>query len=102
MKHQLLPHAALSNLFLHHDGSWDTCCRSQSPALPPAASRPEEVSAPSALKFYNQFLFLLCKLERNRVEDNPTLPWPTLAVNADKKGGERGRWRREGLRSDCC
>ena len=50
-KHQSLPHAAYSHLFLHHDGSEDPSWTSQSFAPPPAVSRLEEVSAPLALMF---------------------------------------------------
>ena len=54
---------------------------------PPAVSRPEVVSAPLALMFTSQFLFLLCKPERSKVESLPP-PCLTLAATAAKRGGE--------------
>ena len=69
-------------------------------------SSPEVVSAPPAQMFPSQFPYQLnesrpgtmslqkvtiprrmTKSERNQVKDNPTLPWPALAANADKRGG---------------
>ena len=71
--HLLLPHAAFSDQYLHHDGLEDSSWTSLFSAPPPAVSRPEEVSAPSAQMFPNKFLCLLDKSERNQVE-NPALP----------------------------
>ena len=95
-KHQSLPHAAYFHLFLHHDGSEDSCWTSQFSAPPPAVSRPEVVSAPSALLFPIKFLMTLSKLRRKEVK-NPTLPCHILA-NFAKRGEEEGEKKKGGLR----
>ena len=60
-KHQSLPHAAFSHLYLHLDGSEDTYWTSQSPALPHAVFRFEVVDAPLAQMFPNQYLCPICR-----------------------------------------
>ena len=98
-KHQLLPHAAYFHLFLHHDGYEDPRRTSQFSALPPAVSRPEEVSAPLAPMFPYQALSSCCRSKpqyllhapTRRKMENLSLPRTrTLAANAAKRGGGKG------------
>ena len=97
-KHQSLPHAAYFHLFLHHDGYEDPRRTSQFSALPPAVSRPEEVSAPLTPMFPYQALSTCCKSKTQyllraatrRKMENLSLPCTTLAANAAKRGGGKG------------